>query len=470
MFSRRQFLKNLSKAGMYLPLAKILSSHSKAFSQGSSYPLRFIALFSPHGTIRRFWKPKKMGAGHTFDYEHSILKPLEKYKNKMILLDGIDYQSLYKTGNSGHEGGMATALTGCRTNELGPLASDCIHGSIDQYIASTIGADTRFSSLELGVGSEAGTSVYDTLCFGKGGTRLSNIIDPNKLFSKLFQSTPSNPSSKNLKDSLIEFALKDLSRLKSNVSGEIKSIVDVHQESLFELQKNISIINSEGSCSTTGLDSSFLDPKKAENFPKISKNLIDQMSVALHCQMTNVASFQIHHAGSDYHHPFLNSNINSHNDIAHKIPHKHWFSTATPEAIESEMLKLQSWYTEQVLYLLDKLSSLPEGDGSLLDNTVILWVNELGHASTHGNMNVPITILGGRGKKTTQGKWLQFSQDDNQDCHYYFAEEKCLDSASSYSLHKPHNNVLTSILKLYGINTNYFGDPNNLGDIPEIYT
>ncbi|SMF48927.1 hypothetical protein [Pseudobacteriovorax antillogorgiicola] len=106
---------------------------------------------------------------------------------------------------------------------------------------------------------------------------------------------------------------------------------------------------------------------------------------------------------------------------------------------------------------MSALASRTEADGStLLDNTVILWVNELGNSGIHGNMNVPWLLLGGAQGKLDMGAWYKLSQDPEYDCTYFFAQEKCSGS-DKLALHAPHNNVLVSILNAFGINDNHFG-------------
>lgn len=475
MITRRKFLTSIGQSAALLPTLSLSQLMGRAaFGQGtsaSSAPLRFIALFSPHGTIRRFWQPRASADGSfSLSYEHAILAPLEKFKNQMIVLDGIDYKTLYKTRSSGHEGGMATALTGCRATKAGPVAEDCTYGSLDQFLAQRIGQNTRFSSLELGVGSPAGSSVMNTLCYGPKARRQSNIIDPQQLFDRIFLGLDPDSPQLALRQAMIEQALAELGALEKRGSADTRKVLEVHRQSLFELQKNLATPIAKGCKPPTPEQVAKGNPRDPDNFPAMSKSMIDQLALALHCQITSVATLQLTHGGSDHYHPFLGLNKNAHNDIAHKVPFHHYASRVPPEAVELDMLKLQRWYAEQVAYLMERLSQLPEGDGSVLDNTVILWVNELGYPASHTNMNVPMMILGGRGKKPQKGKWLRFSQDDRYDCTNYFAEEKCAPGQAFDTYHKPHNEVLLSIAKLFGYELSHFGDPSYGGIIPEILT
>lgn len=469
MFNRRAFLKSLGlagAAGVALPLTQLLTRPA----YGATPPLRFIAVFSPHGTIRRFWQPRPQGNGDfTLSYEHGILAPLESYKKQMIVLDGVDYKTLYKTKSSGHEGGMATALTGCRANNKGPLAEDCQHGSLDQFLAARIGQNTRFSSLELGVGSKAGSTVYDTFSYGSGGRKLPNIIEPQQLFDRVFLGLKGTNPQQELQAVMIEQALAELGGLRSKGSKEIVRVLDVHREALFELKKNLQTPIAEGCRLPTAEQIAKGSSRDPAQFPAIAKSMIDQLALALHCRATSVATLQLTHGGSDHRHPFLGLNKNAHHEIAHKIPFVHHSSRQAPSAQEKEMITLQRWYSQQVAYLMERLSQMPEGSGSVLDNTVILWMNELGHAASHSNMNVPMMILGGRGKSPSRGQWLRFSQDDRHDCRNYHAEEKCRADQPFDLHHKAHNEVLLSIARLFGQNVSHFGDPAYKGLIPQIF-
>lgn len=469
--SRRQLIKSFGQSALMLPLTSIFARPSLSFAQGGKPPLRFIAVFSPHGTIRRFWKPRATAdGGFTFNYDNSILAPLEKFKPQTIVLDGIDYKTLYKTKSSGHEGGMATALTGCRATISGPVAGDCTQGSLDQFLAARLGQGTRFSSLELGVGSPSGSTVFNTLCYGANGRKLSNIISPQKLFDTVFSGLdPSNPEVQ-LRNTLIEHALAELGTISKQGSSATRKVLEIHRESLFELKKNLETPIAKTCQPPSAQQIAQVDARDPNNFPAISKSMIDQLALALHCQVTSVASLQLTHGGSEHHHPFLGLNKNAHNDIAHRVPILHHSSREAPNAVEQDMLKLQRWYAEQVAYLMERLSQLPEGDGSVLDNTVILWVNELGYPASHTNMNVPMLVLGGRGKSPTKGQWLKFSQDDRFDCTNFFAEDKCEAGQPFDTHHKPHNEVLLSIARLFGFELSHFGDPAYTSHIPEILT
>jgi hypothetical protein len=115
---------------------------------------------------------------------------------------------------------------------------------------------------------------------------------------------------------------------------------------------------------------------------------------------------------------------------------------------------MQQWFTEQVRYLFAALDAIPEGNGTVLDNTIILWGNELGNPSSHSNMGVPMILAGGAGK-FRMGRYLKFATRTTGGC-----------SGGACKPTVPHNQVLVSILQAFGLDQNTFGSPNYSGTLP----
>lgn len=467
--SRRSLLQQASLYGS----TSVLGA-SKLWAETTA-PLRLITVFSPHGTIFRRWRPRALiGSYHetAFDiaYSGSVLSPLAPYQDKMLILDGIDYRVLYDHGFTGHEGGMTTCTTGARATSTGPVIADCQHGSIEQYIAKKVSPGAALPTLDLAVGRAGGQSVYDTFNYAPGGIALPSLNNPVQVFDRLLGIKDSNtsPVSVYKRQVMLEFLQKDIKRLRKIAPSQSQQQLDIHLDSLMGLLssfENHDQISPTCSLPASPNPSSF---QSAESLPLVCQQQIDLLVSALYCRITQVGSLRLTHAGAGTPMPHLGLNIDIHDRLAHSIPAREDLNSNVYTSAQEDMSKVQHWYAQQIAKLMDALASRPEGSGTMLDHTIILWVNELGNPALHANMNVPWIVLGGSSDKFRMGRWLQLSQDFEPDCTYFFAQDKCPGQAPS-SRQTAHNHVLVSILRAFGIQDSYFGHPAYQGALTQMF-
>ena len=481
-FSRRKLFSQAASVGTGLALAGTLDFRQHVLAADDSAnsvdkPKRLIVVFSPHGTILRRWRPRALvGTYHptefSLDYQGSILAPLQAYKDKLLILDGVDYRVLYDQNATGHEGGMITALTGSTSDGRRPTEGSCEHGSIDQYIARQCFSDRPLPSLELAVGSAGGTDVANTLNYGPGGIALPSMNDPKQVFARLLaikQQALQADSQHYQQSLLLQFIQDDLQKLRQKAGNKGKEILDIHQQSLSEIARSLE--NSQGISPLCDLGQQPMDIQleSAASIPQLTKQQIDLMVQSMYCGMTSVGSLRLLHAGAGTPMPFIDLNVDIHNDVAHAIPGREDLSMTDLTSAEEKMVQVQSFYSQQMAYLLKSLSERPEGQGSMLDHTMILWVNELGNAAMHGNLNVPMLLMGNCGSQIRMGRWLQLSQDQEPDCTYFFAKDKCPGEAPT-ARQTAHNHVLVSILRAFGLNNQSFGHPDYQGVLSELFS
>jgi hypothetical protein len=170
-----------------------------------------------------------------------------------------------------------------------------------------------------------------------------------------------------------------------------------------------------------------MDPMNMANFPTISKLHMDMMILAHACNMTRVSTFMFANADSWQYFPFAGVN-EEHHGLSH--------SSDSDAASVEKLVLINIWHAQQVGYLLDKLAGTLESDGSrMLDNSVVLWGNELGVGNTHDYKNIPWMLAGGAGGYFKMGRYLQFAD-------------------------VPHNNLLVSICNAMGLSdVTTFGIP-----------
>lgn len=457
--SRRALLRTLGTGAASLPFFNLLRPSIAEAAEAP--PLRFLAVFNPHGTINELWRPQRTESDFNLDYPGSILQPLTPYKSKTLILEGVDFRVLFEKKEIGHDGGLVSFLTGSRCVNLG---ADAVpeNESLDQFLAARVGGQTKFRSLELGVYRAAGDSASSTMCFGPGGKRLPNQIDPQVVYRRLFadllvQDPAEAERALRRKKSVLDFVLADLGRMRGRLAGPERAKLDQHLEAVREIERRL-LAGPPPGCSAPA-EPATLDPTAIENVPAVTRLMIDLLVQAFACDLTRVATLQQQWCGSVMPMPWL-SGLNT--DI-HELVHRVRDEGPSGEAARANAGRVQRWYAEQFAYLLERLDAIPEGDGTLLDHTIILWGNELGDPALHYNLNVPLVLAGGGGK-FRMGRALSYSQSEEPSCEW---TDGC-PPASRYGMQTAHNGLLVAIARAFGAEVDTFGDPDYRGELPHL--
>lgn len=162
-----------------------------------------------------------------------------------------------------------------------------------------------------------------------------------------------------------------------------------------------------------------------DNFPAVGKLQMDLMAMALACDLTRVGTIQWENSVGNVQFTWLNI-TRGHHDMSHD-------GDDVTQTMEN-LTQINIWYAQQLAYLLGKLAAIPEGSGTMLDNTLVFCVNELSRGNVHSHNPMPYLFAGGTGGTLQMGRFLQFKGE-------------------------PHNNLLVSLMNLYGVEGT-FGDPN----------
>lgn len=398
-----------------------------------------------------FWLPK--GTRNNFDisYPNSVLAPLAAFKSKLLILDGIGYKVLYEqpTPHTGHEGGLVTAFTGSQAvmrNGSLYAASE----SIDKFLAAKLGAATRFSSFNFGGVLNGGTQ-YDTYVFGPGGSRVTNSNQPQQSFDTLFGGLSPNPQGgENLalkaKKSVLDYQRADLERLKGRVGREDAAKIERHATALREIERRLTSFGSVG-CTIPSRPTQTFD---TTGFSKESRAIVrlhsEILAQSFACDLTRFATLAISPGQSA---PWL-AGLENITDVHEQVAHQY---DEANEASQLKLAKLQYWYSEQVAYLLGLLDSIQDSDGrTVLDNTLVYWTTDVGQTTGHGNTQMPI-ILAGRGGEASQ--LMKMGQ-------FIALQANRTDSGAAAI---PHNHLLTTIIRSFGIQVDSFGDSRYTGGL-----
>lgn len=408
-FTRRNLIRGALAGTAGVPLLNA----TNAFSQSSS-PTRLLVFFTPNGTRNRLFWPT--GSETNFQL-NSLTTPLEPFKDRLTFLKGIrlndSLQNGFLGGTLGSEhargtGGMLTARplnSGSQFKSFGNTTSGWGSGqSIDQYLAERFGDATKFKSLQLGV------HVRDTEVRARISYRGSNQPnppreDPADVFNTLFGAAATDKLTAQ-RQSVFDLTRNEINRLMNTVGAEDRAKLDAHLTSMRDVEQRLTSTSGGGSCQAPTMHD--VDLRNDIEYPETGRLQMDLAAAALACDMTRVITLQWSYAESEHLFQFLNINGNHHN-ISHD------FSQSGPGY--DAYNKIQTWYAEQLNYMLAKLDSYQEGANTLLDNTLVLWATEIGEATTHALTTMPYVFAGRAGGRIRSGRFIDFGfneRDNNQ--------------------------------------------------------
>jgi hypothetical protein len=424
---RRTFLRGAGGVAIALPLLEAMMGARKSHAGGSEGPPpRFVVFFSANGTIHERWTP--VGSAESFVLDDPadpdrILAPLEAYKDQLLVIEGVDAISRdYGPGGNGHDLGMGHMLT-CTDLVVGPsgvgefshLPDGSAGGpSIDQVVADAIGQDTAFRSIEFGVRAllDLQRQVTSRMCYRGPFEVLPPENDPRAAFDAFFVQLGADPSEiakiRAQRHSVLDRVKDDFDKLNAKLGGTDKVKLEQHLQALREVEQSL---DAEGGplagCATPGQPGE-LDPNANDNYPMIGQLQMDLLAMALTCDITRVSSLQWSTAQSGVRFSWLGHESN-HHSLSHEADND-------PNA-RAQLVQINHWYAQQFAYLLGKLRAQPEGEGTLLDNTIVLWVNEQGNGDTHSKDEIPYVIAGNRAGALNTGRWLQFQTASHNDLY-----------------------------------------------------
>jgi hypothetical protein len=364
--SRREFIRDLGLSAAAIPL--ILNLPSLGFANQGARKRRLVIMFSPNGVIPwNFWPDEE---GSKFTLKES-LKPLEPFKSRTLILHGV-CDKLRGDGDN-HMRGMGCLLTGI---ELFPGniqgGSDTPAGwakgiSIDQEIRNynqhRPETRTRFGSLEFGVMVPDRADTWSRMVYSGGNKPIAPIDDPYQMFAKLYGRMKDQESLKSILDELQE----DLKKVRSAVSAEDRQLLEEHATFIREMEQELKDQNSHD----LNHPVPELEPgvrHANDQMPQLSKMQIDLMVNAFAGDFARVATLQYTNSVGQARMKWAGVS-ESHHELSHH-------PDSNKKSVES-LTKINKWYCEQLAYLAQRLAETPEpgGDGSLLDNTLILWTN-----------------------------------------------------------------------------------------------
>jgi hypothetical protein len=442
--TRREFVRDLGISGLAVPLALNLSSLAMA---GEPRPRkqRLVVMFSPNGVVPGTFWPDEEGASFTLK---ESLSPLQPFHDRTLILRGV-CDRIRGDGDS-HMRGIGCLLTGI---ELFPGniqgGSDTPAGwakgiSIDQeiknHLQSQSGTRTRFGSLEFGVLVPDRADTWTRMVYAGANKPLAPIDDPYQMFAKLYGRVKDQESVRSILDDVRE----DLRKLASRVSAADRRLLEEHATFVREMEQDLKASGAEtraaagGAATADAAATGHAVPElergvKEENanIPRISKMQIDLLVNSFAADFARVATLQYTNSVGGARMRWLGID-EGHHELSHKPD--------SDKSSQDMLTRINKWYCEQLAYLAKRLAETPEpgGGGSLLDNTLLVWTNELGKGNSHTLDDIPFVLVG-NGLDFRMGRSIKFRK-------------------------APHNRLLMSLAHGMGHRIERFGNPNYCRD------
>jgi hypothetical protein len=390
---RRAFLRGTG-AALALPL---LDAMTPALAADAARPTRMSFIEVPNGimNLNSEWTPKGEGTDFTLS---PILQPLERFRDRMLVLSGLDQQQsaglAFEVGGD-HPRACTAWLTG--THAKMTSGADLHAGtSADQIAAREFGKYTQVASLEIGletpevVGaceSSYGCAYYNTIAWRNENTPLPMENRPRAIFERLFGDIGTTDPQVRLalrkEDRSILDAVNDsVKRLRGKLGGPDRGKIDQYLDAVRDVERRMQLAEAQGDRDLPQVAAPVGIPPVFSEYYKL---MTDLMVLAWQTDMTRVGTFQIGHEMSGRAYPELGFG-----DSHHSVTHHH----GDPEKI-AKTIQINTFHTKMLGYYLDKLRDTPDGDGSLLDHAMILYGGALNDGNLHLYTNLPLLLVAG---------------------------------------------------------------------------
>lgn len=396
--SRRRLLKGLTLSGTSAwiglpPLVSMFNSAGTAYAaeitpsgKAMETPIesRFVLWFNGNGIPERYWIPAETGP----NYEMTpCLAPLAPFRNDIHVITGVDNYAAGMPGpGNGHHNSMS-GLMSCT-----PFSGRGAGGpSIDQVIAAKIGGESRFRSLQIGVAQESfGESIQRNMSWSGYDRALPPEMLPDRLFDRLFGRREEGWV--NRKRSILDTVREDAAALKKELPKDDQARVEEHLASVRDVEHAITSLPPEYRQ---------LNPPEYEDmkdWPRIAKLQSDLLAQALITRQTRVASYMLTKCQSICRFPWLGYTAARHHDYTHADGRAPGADGVEGQRILRDICR---WHVQEFAYLVGRLKSTPEGDGTLLDHCCLIFAHEHAEANPHKNNGLGMIIAGHTGRMAT---------------------------------------------------------------------
>ena len=410
--SRRTALKGLG-VSVGLPLLDAMIPAATALAQTAAAPkLKAGFFYIPHGAIMwntahgaamDHWTPS--GSGENFALS-PIMAPLEKHKHLVTSFSNLENKA---SRNSVHAVNPATWLSGARPDLSAPGAS--MTATIDQIIANRIGQETPLPSLEIASettiqaaacsGGSGGCYYSSTLSFRNASSPLPMEFNPRKVFIQLFGEgdTPAEREAiNNQTRSLLDLISDRTAALQRNLGPGDKRRLDEYLDTVREIERRVEMAEQRD---LSGIDLPEAPIGELKNFDEQVRLMFDLITLAYQANLTRVASYIMVAEGTTrtYNHIGVSDAFHPLSHHANKL-----------ESLE-KLVRIQTWHMQVFADFVDRLDSIEDGEGSLLDNALFLYGSNMSNSDRHNNYPLPNILVGGGAGALSGGRHIDLPEN-----------------------------------------------------------
>ena len=428
---RRTFLRGVGVT-VAVPLLDAMVPASTALARTAASPVpRFVGVWHPHGASPGYWSPLQEGRDFEFSF---ITKPLEPFRDRTVLISGLDCTAAYSTVDEpgGNHARGAVFLSGARPKR--DAVTPYLDVTIDQTIAGRWGRDTLLSSIQLGIEDPSGNSgncnwgyscaYTNSVSWSTPTTPLPTEINPRMAFERMFGdgASPEERRAGRLQTvSVLDSVTHELADFKKGLGAGDRTRLDDYLENVRELERRIRIATSNPEVELSGEVPFGIPESKDVHF----KLMYDLMVLAFQADITRSATLML---GRDL----------SASSFPESGYEGGWHGTSHHGDIpdnKANYAKVNRYHVENLAYFCDKLRNIPDGDGNLLDHVLIYKSSNMGNSHRHAHEKVPVILVGGVDGTFKGNRHLVFPDSTERTA-----------------------NLLLSILRLYGIERKSVGD------------
>jgi hypothetical protein len=423
--SRRTLLRGAG-AAIALPFLETMLPRGLFAAEATrqAAPLRMAFVYVPNGIHMQHWTPKATGANYELT---PLLQKLKEFKSDFSVLSGLTCDKARPNGDGpgDHARSMAAFLTCSQPKKT--YGEDIRVGmSVDQVAATQLGHLTRLPSLELGCDKGMNNGNCDSgyscaysanISWRSESTPMPKEVDPKQVFERLYGMPKNSDDRKSVLDSVLD----DAKSLENKLGGADKRKLDEYLTSVRELESRLNRIKQDQKKITppaekpTGIPKEYSDHMKA---------LADLLVLAFQSDLTRFSTFVFANEGSNRSYKMIGVS-DGHHDLSHhgNNPEKH-----------SKIARINEFHLDHLAYLVGKLKAVKEGDGTLLDNLMLIYGSGIGDGNRHNHDDLPVLLFGKGSGKLRPGRHVRYSKDT------------------------PIANLFVSMLERLGITRHSFGD------------
>lgn len=422
--SRRDFLRHMGLQAAALPF--VLNLPSLGFANQQARKQRLIVIFTPNGTVPKAFWPDEEGT----DFQlKPILEPLAPFKDRTLILHGVCDR--IRGDGDNHMRGIGCLLTGIELfpgniqggshTPAGWASGKSIDQEIKEFLQRNPATRTRFGSLEFGVLVPDRADTWTRMVYAGPNQPIAPIDDPYQMFTKLYGRQKDHETLTSVLDELTE----DLKTLAAVLPAEDRRLLDEHATFVRQMEEELKADETTLQHAVPELEPGVKEQN--DNLPKISRMQLDLLVNSFVHDFARIATLQYTNSVGQAKMKWVGVD-EGHHELSHEPD--------SNETAQDKLIRINTWFCEQLAYLAYKLASTPEpgGSGSLLDNTLIVWTNELGQGNTHTLDNIPFVLVG-NGLDFRMGRSLKFGRT-------------------------PHNRLLLSLAHGFGHHIEKFGNPD----------